>query len=331
MSEDAWKAISNSAAGTSIEVRISKLYNNQKYGPIFRHWIIANGKLHGTIYYNTYDSPLAGQTGAMMRIKGNSPTPEVLVGNCTVCHSVSSDGSTAAAANHNGPGGIFDLTGGNLNPPLTWTDPERAAFAAIFPKNGDVIVVNGAPGQFWPPNTPGTNGMWTSELRSKNGTVIPNSGVESFYAQSPVFSHDGTMLAFTDRQSTPPYASTLSLLKYDPMTQKFDGYEVLHTPPSGNHASWPAFTPDGKYVVFQEGYGEDLATWSGNTGRIFAVDVQTKKVIYLANLNGDGYMPQIPRDENKNYEPTIAPIASGGYIWVMFTSRRTFGNKLTGS
>jgi hypothetical protein len=41
-------------------------------------------------------------------------------------------------------------------------------------------------------------------------------------------------------------------------------------------------------------------------------------------------VPQGARDENKNYEPTIAPIASGGYFWVMFTSRRTYGNKLTG-
>jgi hypothetical protein len=42
-------------------------------------------------------------------------------------------------------------------------------------------------------------------------------------------------------------------------------------------------------------------------------------------------MPAGTRDENKNYEPTIAPVASGGYFWIMFTSRRTWGNKLTGS
>jgi hypothetical protein len=54
-----------------VQVQIAKIYNGQKYGPIFRTWTLANGKLHGTIYYNTYDSPLAQQTGAMMRIKGN--------------------------------------------------------------------------------------------------------------------------------------------------------------------------------------------------------------------------------------------------------------------
>jgi hypothetical protein len=117
-------------------------------------------------------------------------------------------------------------------------------------------------------------------------------------------------------------------MDYDEVTQKFSNYQVLPSPPPGRHYSWPAFTPDNKFVVYQNGTGDDLATWSGNTGKIFAVNTQTKEVVFLARLNGDGYMPQGTRDENKNYEPTIAPIASGGYFWVMYTSRRTYGNKL---
>ncbi|HEX4513706.1 MAG TPA: hypothetical protein VH054_09225, partial [Polyangiaceae bacterium] len=31
-----------------------------------------------------------------------------------------------------------------------------------------------------------------------------------------------------------------------------------------------------------------------------------------------------------NYEPTMNPIASGGYYWVVFTSRRMYGNVATG-
>ncbi len=329
MSQAAWDALTVAAAGGKVQVEVSKLYNGQKVGPIYETWTLAAGSLHGTVYYNTYDSPLASN-GAMMRIKGNSPTPEVLVGNCTVCHSIGSDGSTAAAANHNGPGGIFDLTGGMLNPPLVWQDPEITAFAAVFPKNGQFFVTNGAPG----PNTPGTGGFYSSSLYTKNGMVIANSGIEAFYAQSPVFSHDGTKIAFNDRSPNYQngwYPSVLAMMDFDPLTKKFSNYQVLATPQPGRQLSWPAFTPDGKYVVYQDGTGEDLATWSGNTGKIFAVDTVTKQIIFLAELNGDGYMPQGPRDENKNYEPTIAPIASGGYFWIMFTSRRTYGNKLTGS
>ena len=326
MSQTAWEALTNSASGTSVEVHVSKLYNAQKYGPIFRTWKLASGKLHGTVYYNTYDSPLAGGNGAIMRVKGSSPTPEVLLGNCVVCHSIAADGSTAAAAS----GGTFDLSGGQVNPPVVWSEFERAAFAALFPKQGAVLVVNGAPAPSWPPNTPGTNAMWASELRTKAGTLIPDSGVEGYYAQSPVFSHDGTKLAFTDRQPVSPYPSVLAMLDYDELTQKFSNYQVLATPQPGRHLSWPAFTPDGKYVVYQDGVGEDLATWQGNTGKLFAVNTQSKVVTYLGRLNGDDYVPAGARDRNRNYEPTIAPIASGGYFWLMFTSRRTYGNKLLG-
>src|SRR6185503_3206035 len=132
MSQQAWDALTNTANGKKVDVQISKIAGGVKYGPIFRQWILAAGKLHGIIYYNTYNSPLAQQNGAMLRIKGTSAVPEVLIGNCTVCHSISSDGSTAAAANHGGIGGTFDLSGGNVNPPNIWNEQERGAFAALY-------------------------------------------------------------------------------------------------------------------------------------------------------------------------------------------------------
>ena len=322
MSQAAWEALTNSAGGGGVEVKVSKLYNGQKVGPISRTWILAPGKLHGTVYYNTYDSPLAGD-GAMMRIKGNSPTPEVLIGNCTVCHSISADGSTAAAANHAGPGGTFDLANAMVNPPSIWEDAERAAFAGLFPKNGAVLVTHAqSPWVF----TPGSGGNYMSDLRTRNGTLIPNSGIEALYAMTPVFSPDGTKLAFLDSTEN---GTTLSSLNYDEVTQKFTGYDVLSTPAAARYHSWPAFTPDSKYVIFQDGNQQDLATWAG-TAKLFVVNTQSKQVMDLLNLNGDGYMPAGARDEQLNFEPTIAPIASGGYFWVIFTSRRTYGNKLTG-
>jgi hypothetical protein len=335
MSQQAWDSLTNSAKGKKVDVQVSKLSNNTKYGPIARSWTLANGKLHGTIYYNTYQSPLAQSNGAMLRIKGTSATPEVLLGNCTVCHSISADGSTAAAANHDNPngflGGTFDLTGGQLNPPNVWNETELAAFAALYPKKGEVLVTNGAPGGSWPPNTPGTNSSWYSTLRTKAGTVIPNSGIEGYYAMSPIFSHDGSMLAFNDRSAQQVgsyYPGVLAVMSYDAVAQKFSNYQALTTFVPGHQVSWPAFTPDGKYIIYQDGTGEDLATWQNNTGKIFAINVATKQITFLGGLNGDGYVPQGARDENKNYEPTSAPIASGGYFWVMFTSRRTYGNKL---
>lgn len=332
MSQAAWDALTLSAGGSTVQVDVAKLFNGQKYGPTSRSWVLAPGRLHGVIYYNTYNSQAAG-TGAMLRIKGTSKVPEVLVGNCTVCHSVAKDGSTAAAANHSGPGGIFDLTSGMTNPPLIAQDPELYSFAGLYPQGGQFIVTNAAPGSSWPPNTPGTSqGPYTSQLRTRMGMQIPNSGIESYYAQSPMFSPDGKMLAFYDRQSgqfgdTP---GKLALMDFDSKAQKFSNYRVLANPPSGTeHYSWPDFTPDSKFVFFQDGTGGDLATWSSNTGKIQIANVTNGTITYPKLLNGDGIVNQPGRDENKNYEPTIMPIASGGYFWIMFTSRRTYGNVLT--
>jgi hypothetical protein len=52
-------------------------------------------------------------------------------------------------------------------------------------------------------------------------------------------------------------------------------------------------------------------------------------------LDGQGnlYLPSNTNhtaDAVMNYEPTVNPIASGGYYWVVFTSRRMYGNVAAG-
>ena len=51
----------------------------------------------------------------------------------------------------------------------------------------------------------------------------------------------------------------------------------------------------------------------------------------LAALDGDTYgFAAGDRDRHLDFEPTFAPVASGGKFWVVFHSRRTYGNELTG-
>ena len=53
----------------------------------------------------------------------------------------------------------------------------------------------------------------------------------------------------------------------------------------------------------------------------------------LDRLNGLGYIPTGSNahddDTTLNYEPTVNPVPSGGYAWVVFTSRRLYGNVAT--
>ena len=59
----------------------------------------------------------------------------------------------------------------------------------------------------------------------------------------------------------------------------------------------------------------------------------TKTAAPLSTLNGTGYLPAGPNnhadDATLQYEPTVNPVVSGGYAWVVFTSRRLYGNVAT--
>jgi hypothetical protein len=105
-------------------------------------------------------------------------------------------------------------------------------------------------------------------------------------------------------------------------------------------AGWPFITPDNQEVIFVLGNKEDYV--SGYPGRtdiaasdLWTVDIATGKARPLNRANGymtDGaptYLPVPGRDEHLEFFPTISPIAAGGYFWVFFTSRRTYGNTIT--
>jgi hypothetical protein len=74
-----------------------------------------------------------------------------------------------------------------------------------------------------------------------------------------------------------------------------------------------------------------------------AVGAQHAMLAALNGFNPDGtsYLPtpanhgidaktNEPLDTELNYEPTVNPIATGGFYWVVFTSRRAYGNVLAG-
>jgi hypothetical protein len=65
---------------------------------------------------------------------------------------------------------------------------------------------------------------------------------------------------------------------------------------------------------------------------LYWVDLATQTAHALDNLNGKGYVPTStahPDDTIQNFEPTLNPVTSGGYAWVVFTSRRMYGNVAT--
>ncbi|HEY6880183.1 MAG TPA: hypothetical protein VI299_19300, partial [Polyangiales bacterium] len=100
---------------------------------------------------------------------------------------------------------------------------------------------------------------------------------------------------------------------------------------------WPFFLPDNAGVVFElelaPGTGnEHLMTRNGARGELWWTDLQGNAHA-LDAANGKGYLPAGGNghadDTTLQYEPTVAPIVAGGYAWVVFTSRRLYGNVAT--
>jgi hypothetical protein len=126
---------------------------------------------------------------------------------------------------------------------------------------------------------------------------------------------------------------------------------------ANRYPAWPAFLPDGKAVVFhntvqggQCGPGLNdagvrtpdrnsihncqLTTWFNAKAELWiAQDAATQTARRLDAANGVGFLPtnaSHPDDTVLNYQPTVNPVPSGGYYWVVFTSRRMYGNLADG-
>lgn len=132
----------------------------------------------------------------------------------------------------------------------------------------------------------------------------------------------------------------------------FSGLRRLYTnmDQANGWPAWPAWLPDSSAVVFHNTVlvapgTSPVATWHGNQAELWLVDATASptspapQAIPLRALNGvlpsgaGSYLPtnaMHPNDAVLNYEPTVSPIPSGGYFWVVFTSRRMYGNVATG-
>jgi hypothetical protein len=154
----------------------------------------------------------------------------------------------------------------------------------------------------------------------------------------------------------------LTVAPFDATTHAFSTPTVLATPAPGQRFGSPTFLPDDSAVVYEThvrdgdpavvcGFQSEpsLDTRNGARGEIWWVNVNgAPHPVALAALNGKGYLPLGPNnhggatasdpmdpfdetnwdDTTLAYEPTVLPIAAGGYAWVVFTSRRMYGNEL---
>jgi hypothetical protein len=367
MGQALWRTITLSAQPLDpVTVQVTKAFATDGglavAGPITETWTIAQGSLKGFVYYNSYDSLLArgdagggNDMGAVMRIRPNAAQPEVFIGgaqkgSCTVCHTVSANGSVLAVSAGHTFDGTYRIEADAQSPlgPMATGPDNRYSFAALTPDGKLALTCGsqdldagveagladgGAPsGEFGPNLVSMTAEQDTMLFNAEDGGVVLASildgGVRK--AKMPAFSPDGRKVAFNHWEVGQGHS--LSVLDFNPTTRTFSNLVEIVRDSTGNYLGWPSFLPDGKAFVYQLGDRDDYATWRSGSGELFVVDLATKNEakLRLANgeRNGASYL-QSRAEMFMNYEPSVLPVSVGGYHWVVFTSRRRYGNVIT--
>ncbi len=287
-------------------------------------------------------------------------------GPCISCHSLSANGAVMTANRHNYTPivGSFESRSyqvGAMSPTLMMGNLPEAGFSGIYP-DGSLIMTNGLADNMslsaFFPVEPGQPGALDATGTPPSKLVDPKTGMQvtangwdgvQLHAEMPMFSPDGKHIVYNNYDDGKGH--TLYMADFDQPSTTFSNIHKIFEDDM-NYAGWPFFTPDSKLVIFtlgdQENFGSQLP--NPGTGAIYpdptapnafnahlmSIDVTTQALtpvpLDTANgyLNGQSYLPAgKDRDNERDFYPTVSPVAAGGFFWVFFTSRRTYGNLQT--
>lgn len=351
--QQVWEQAGTRAFGASdpFTVELTVLDGGAAKGPISEQLLIARATLKGSIYYNSYESKLGTNPGAVLRIVPGRDA-ELFAGGdqCTGCHAVSANGTRLVVSR----GDIYAMTPMTAPQPApARTQAQYTSFVGLSP-DGQVYAVNGKPNGFGP-RMDGEAPPHAMLVETDTGTPIDQSGLPEG-ATMTTFSGDGRHLVLNDHALSQGHG--LAVMDYDPVARVASNYRELVTTTDNKYPGWPFLLPDNNAAVFALGTSTDFS--GGNVGikpiagvppgpwntflsppkgpysNLYVVSVSGGTPIMLARAmgyaneqdaaRGQSYLLHGAEELDQNYYPTVSPVAAGGYFWVFFDSYRHYGN-----
>lgn len=300
--------------------------------------------------------------GATLSIDVGSSSPALVAGattddhsGCRVCHSVSAYGDRMVVQQ----GQQYDRTSSvdlkNGNAETGFAPDDKLGWAGLSP-DGTMALANTEDVTGSESNSSATalyDMTGVGAMPPAVNPIAPTGGAQAVTdfvtaMALPAFSPDGKHAAFTfvDGPSAGAIGGQngkqLVTIDFDGTTHGFSNPQKLWEAGNQNNER-PAFLtwmPGSDAVVFQRRWGGDgdYSSWHGARSELWWVDIATKTAKRLDNVMGIGadgksYLPTATnghdQDETLSYDPSISPVPSGGYAWMVFMSRRLYGNVAT--
>jgi hypothetical protein len=288
---------------------------------------------------------------------------------CRACHSVAAQGSSLIVQDDKFPyaqTSLYNLqTLGEtqVNAPPPSSPPYPLSWAGLSP-DGKYALTSGV----WMGTDTDNKTELYQIGAGGTATPMTVSGLPAgAVGATPAFSPDGAHVAFTHVSGAlgalsgdGTHVVTLDFDPTAPSGPAMTSPKNVFTIPAGQSdcVGFPSFLPTNDALLVQltlmacgdngahrsnTSYGQYIGTSKGSgqpslPSEIWWTDVATATQHRLDALDGysasgTSYLPTGPNnhgaDATLNFEPTVNPAASGGYAWVIFTSRRLYGNVAT--